>query len=191
METFRRVYGAVAFVAGLIICSSAGMTAQTKAALSLDMAKKMVAGCEAKAKQEGWKMNIAIVDDGSAVDTMIAVKWNFYCFVSRWHESVLEVRAAASSPRATARPFGQRGLTPPPASNQGPACDRRLDVAQQPIANAGSKGLPVFRTPKHRTNNLRIAATTICLGLSRPRAFNRVTSATIAGLYRIADIAGM
>src|SRR6478609_318670 len=126
-----------------------------------------------------------------AVDTVIAVKWDFYCFVSRWHKSVLEVRAAASSPRATARPFGQRGLTPPPASNQGPACDRRLDVAQQPIANAGSKGLPVFRTPKHRTNNLRIAATTICLGLSRPRAFNRVTSATIAGLYRIADIAGM
>ena len=126
-----------------------------------------------------------------AVDTVIAVKWNFYCIVSRWHKSVLEVRAAASSPRATARPFGQRGLTPPPASNQGPACDRRLDVAQQPIANAGSKGLPVFRTPKHRTNNLRIAATTICLGLSRPRAFNRVTSATIAGLYRIADIAGM
>jgi len=31
-------------------------------------------------------------------------------------------------------------------------------VAQQPIAIAGSKGLPVFRTPKHRTNNLRIAA---------------------------------
>ena len=144
-----------------------------------------------------WPMSLcrmsANVRVGSwfAVDTVIAVKWNFYCFVSRWHKSVLEVRAAASSPRATARPFGQRGLTPPPASNQGPACDRRLDVAQQPIANAGSKGLPVFRTPKHRTNNLRIAATTICLGLSRPRAFNRVTSATIAGLYRIADIAGM
>ena len=99
--------------------------------------------------------------------------------------------AAASSPRATARPFGRRGLTQPPASNQGPACDPRPDVAQQPMANAGSKGLPVFRTPKHRTNNLRIAATTICLGLRRPRAFNRVTSATIAGLYRMADMAGM
>src|SRR6476620_1412723 len=74
-----------------------------------------------------------------AVDTVIAVKWNFYCFVSRWHKSVLEVRAAASSPRATARPFGQRGLTPPPASNQGPACDRRLDVAQQPIATPDRK----------------------------------------------------
>jgi branched-chain amino acid transport system permease protein len=28
---------------------------------------------------------------------------------------------------------------------------------------AGSKGLPVFRTPKHNTNSLRIAATTICI----------------------------
>src|ERR1700675_4904131 len=85
----------------------------------------------------------------------------------------------------------QRGLTPVSASNQGSPCDPRLDVAQQPIAIAGSNGLPVFRTPKHSTNSLRIAATTICLGLRRPRDFNRATSATIAGLYRIADIAGM
>jgi hypothetical protein len=97
----------------------------------------------------------------------------------------------ASSPRADARPFGLRGLTPVSASNRGPPCDRRLNVAQQPIAIAGSKGLPVFRTPKHSTNSLRIAATTICLGVRRPRAFNRVTRAMIAGLYRIADIAGM
>jgi glc operon protein GlcG len=65
METVRRVLGAVAFVAGLVIWSSAGMAAQTKPTLSLDMAKKMVAACEAKAKQEGWKMNIAVVDDGA------------------------------------------------------------------------------------------------------------------------------
>ena len=52
-------------------------------------------------------------------------------------------------PRAAARPFGLRGLTPTPASNRGLPCDRRLDVAQQPIAIAGSKGLPIFRTPKH------------------------------------------
>jgi hypothetical protein len=73
-------------------------------------------------------------------------------------------RRRASSPRATARPFGRRGLTPASASNQGSPCDRRHDVAQQPIAIAGSNGLPVFRTPKHSTNSLRIAATTICLG---------------------------
>src|SRR6185503_20682847 len=49
----------------LVICSSAGVAAETKPAINLDIAKKMVAACEAKAKQEGWKMNIAIVDDGA------------------------------------------------------------------------------------------------------------------------------
>ena len=96
-------------------------------------------------------------------------------------------RRRASSPRAAARPFGLRGMTPTSASNRDPACDRSLDMAQQPIAIAGSKGLPVFKTPKHSTNRFRIAATTICLGLRRPRDFNRVISATIAGLYRMAD----
>src|SRR5437762_11386745 len=72
-----------------------------------------------------------------------------------------------------------------------PPCDQLLDVAQPPIAIAASKGLPVFSTPKHSTKSLRIAATTICLGLRRPRDFNRLTSATIAGLYRMADIAGI
>src|SRR3954465_9126274 len=72
-----------------------------------------------------------------------------------------------------------------------PPCDQLLDVAQPPIAIAASKGLRVFSTPKHSTKSLRIAATTICLGLRRPWDFNRATSATIAGLYRMADRAGM
>jgi uncharacterized protein GlcG (DUF336 family) len=33
--------------------------------LSLDVARKLVAGCEAKAVEKGWKMNIAIVDTGA------------------------------------------------------------------------------------------------------------------------------
>ena len=33
--------------------------------LSLDLAKKMLAGCEAKAKESGWKMNISVVDVGA------------------------------------------------------------------------------------------------------------------------------
>src|SRR5215472_13152424 len=65
METFRRVRGPLALAVCLVICCPAAMAAETKPALSLDMAKKMVAGCEAKAKQEGWKMNIAVVDDGA------------------------------------------------------------------------------------------------------------------------------
>jgi hypothetical protein len=128
-----------------------------------------------------------------AVDTVITVKGVFLIglWVRRLPLKGCWRQRRASSPRVGARPFGQRGLTPVSASNQGSPCDRRLDVAQQPIAIAGSNGLPVFRTPKHSTNSLRIAATTICLGLRRPRDFNRATSATIAGLYRIADIAGM
>jgi hypothetical protein len=127
-------------------------------------------------------------------DTVITVKGilirlsgeGVYCS----HERVLEAKTSVKPARYGA-PLRAWGLTPAPASNQGSPCDRRHDVAQQPMAIAGSKGFPVFRTPKHSTNSLRIAATTICLGLRRPRAFNRVTSATIAGLYRMADMAGM
>ena len=106
------------------------------------------------------------------------------------HDRVLEAKTSVKPARYGA-PLRAAGLDPASASNQGSPCDRRHDVAQQPIAIAGSNGLAVFRTPKHSTNSLRIAATTICLGLRRPWAFNRVTSATIAGLYRMADMAGM
>jgi glc operon protein GlcG len=34
--------------------------------LSLDLAKKMAAGCEAKAKEMSWKMNISVVDGGAS-----------------------------------------------------------------------------------------------------------------------------
>lgn len=61
----------------LAICTAAtaillaiGLSQQASAldkmpALSLDVAKKMVAGCEAKAKEMGWKMNISVVDIGA------------------------------------------------------------------------------------------------------------------------------
>ena len=41
------------------------MAIETKPTITLDLAKKMAAGCEAKAKQENWKMNIAVVNDGT------------------------------------------------------------------------------------------------------------------------------
>jgi uncharacterized protein GlcG (DUF336 family) len=59
------VGGAVAAAAGLVLCTSAGMALETKPTLTLDLAKKMAAACEAKAKQEKWLMNIAVVDDGA------------------------------------------------------------------------------------------------------------------------------
>lgn len=65
MRAFHWAHGAVAAVAGLILCSSAATAMETKPTLTLDLAKKMAAACEAKAKQENWKMNIAVVNDGT------------------------------------------------------------------------------------------------------------------------------
>ena len=59
------VGGAVAAAAGLLLCTSTGMAVETKPTLTLDVAKKMAAACEAKAKQQKWLMNIAVVDDGA------------------------------------------------------------------------------------------------------------------------------
>jgi glc operon protein GlcG len=65
MRAFHWAHGAVAAVAGLFLCSSAATAMETKPTLTLDLAKKMAAACEAKAKQENWKMNIAVVNDGT------------------------------------------------------------------------------------------------------------------------------
>src|SRR5690348_9586374 len=43
------------------LASSSAMALEQRPVLSLDVAKKMAAACESKAKQENWKMNIAIV----------------------------------------------------------------------------------------------------------------------------------
>jgi uncharacterized protein GlcG (DUF336 family) len=65
MKGFAQAGGVVAGVAVAMLLSSAGMAMETKPVLGLELAKKMTAGCEAKAKQQGWKMNIAVVDDGA------------------------------------------------------------------------------------------------------------------------------
>lgn len=65
MNRIARIHGAVAVAAGLLLGGSAAQAMQTKPALTVDVAKKMAAACEDKAKQEKWLMNIAVVDDGA------------------------------------------------------------------------------------------------------------------------------
>jgi len=62
---------------------------------------------------------------------------------------------------------------------------------QAGVAKLGSNRLPVFNTPKQRTRSLRMAATTICFGFSRPKLFRRTARAATIGLKRIAASAGM
>src|SRR3954454_23451320 len=63
-------------------------------------------------------------------------------------------------------------------------------VSSVEVAWLGSNGLPVLSTPKHRCSSLRIAAPTICLGLSRPWSFKRWRRAATSGFQRIAARAG-
>lgn len=52
--------------AAAVMAASAGsaIAIEQRPFLTLEVAKKMADACEARAKQEGWKMNIAILDSG-------------------------------------------------------------------------------------------------------------------------------
>jgi glc operon protein GlcG len=52
-------------VAGLGLCCSSAMALEMAPTLSLDLAEKMAGGCIAKAREQGWKMNISVVDSGA------------------------------------------------------------------------------------------------------------------------------
>lgn len=57
----------ISFVSLFTALAGSAFALEQRPVLSLDVAKKMAAACEAKAKQEGWKMNIAIVDTGGSL----------------------------------------------------------------------------------------------------------------------------
>ena len=47
------------------LCATPALALDMTPTLSLDLAKKMADGCEAKAREKGWKMNIMVVDSGA------------------------------------------------------------------------------------------------------------------------------
>ena len=56
----------VAMAAALVVGLSPVALALDKVpVMSLDLGRKMAAGCEAKAKEMNWKMNISVVDSGA------------------------------------------------------------------------------------------------------------------------------
>ncbi len=48
----------------LLVAAGSAAAIEQRPILTLEVAKKMAAACEARAKQEGWKMNIAVLDSG-------------------------------------------------------------------------------------------------------------------------------
>jgi glc operon protein GlcG len=55
----------IALAAALAVLCSPAWALDKTPVLSLELAKKMGAGCEAKAKEMNWKMNISVVDSGA------------------------------------------------------------------------------------------------------------------------------
>ena len=55
----------VAMIAALVGLGPIARALDQAPVLTLDLARKMAAGCEAKAKEMSWKMNISVVDSGA------------------------------------------------------------------------------------------------------------------------------
>ena len=55
---------ALALASAFTVAATPAMAQQKKTVLTLETAGKMAQACIDKAKAEGWKMNIAILDDG-------------------------------------------------------------------------------------------------------------------------------
>ena len=75
-----------------------GYAQQQKMTLSLDAAKKMAAACEARAKQEGWRMIIAIMDDGGNLNHLSRMDGSFLGSVQI---AQLKANTSASFPFST------------------------------------------------------------------------------------------
>ena len=67
------VIRSVAMVAALVGLSPVARALDQAPVLTLDLARKMAVGCEAKAKEMNWKMNISVVDSGA--NQIFLKKW--------------------------------------------------------------------------------------------------------------------
>src|SRR5262245_62620954 len=57
--------GFIVMSAALVGLSPVALALDKVPIISLDLARKMAASCEAKAKEMNWKMNISVVDSGA------------------------------------------------------------------------------------------------------------------------------
>jgi len=150
MKAFCRVNSAMAVAAASVLCSSVAMGMETKPTLTLDLAKKMVAACEAKAKQEGWKMNIAIADDGA---NLVAFERMDGAFLGSVYISQRKAMTSANFPASTRffseLAFGKEGK---PATVPG--------IAEVPGIIAFAGGLPILTVNKAQIGGIGVSGGT-------------------------------
>ncbi len=150
MQMIRRIQGAVALAASVVFCSSAALALEMKPTLTLDLAKKMVAGCEAKAKQESWKMNIAVVDDGA---NLVAFERMDGAFLGSVYISQHKAMTSANFPAPT-RFFGELAFGKDGKPGMAPG------IADVPGVITFAGGLPIMTAGKVQIGGIGVSGGT-------------------------------
>jgi glc operon protein GlcG len=65
MQSIRNAITAITGAILICVSSLAAWALDKVPVLTMDLAKQLAAGCEAKAKEMNWKMNISVVDSGA------------------------------------------------------------------------------------------------------------------------------
>jgi glc operon protein GlcG len=138
MTTHNRIcsFVTVALVVGL--SASTVMALDMKPVITLDLAKTMVAACEQKAQQQGWKMNIAVVDNGA---NLVAFERMDGAFLGSIYVAQHKATTSVNLPFPT-RSIGEFAY----GKDQQPA--RAPGIAQIPGIIAFPGGLPIITANK-------------------------------------------
>jgi uncharacterized protein GlcG (DUF336 family) len=89
---------ALALATAFTVTTAPAMAQQKKTGLSLDTARKMAQACVDKATAEGWKMNIAILDDGGNLKHFVRMDG---AFLGSIQIAQLKANTSASFPFST------------------------------------------------------------------------------------------
>jgi glc operon protein GlcG len=150
MTIDRRCERVIAIIASLGLGSSAAMALEMKPTLGLDLAKRLVAGCEAKAKAEGWKMNIAVVDDGANLVAFERMDGAFLGSVAiSQHKAMTSANFGAPTRFFAELAFGKEGK---PGMVPG--------IADVPGVITFAGGLPILTASKARIGGIGVSGGT-------------------------------
>ena len=93
-----RTAAALALTCAVAVTAGTAMAQQKKTVLTLETARKMTQGCIDKATAEGWKMNIAILDDGGNLKHFVRMDG---AYLGSIQISQLKAHTSASFPFST------------------------------------------------------------------------------------------
>jgi glc operon protein GlcG len=130
-------------LATLFAAGAAGAV-EMRPVLTLEMAKKMSAACEARAKQEGWRMNIAIMDNGGNLKHFARMDDSFQKSIQI---ALMKAETSAGFPFSTAQV-------------EAIVRDRVPGLAHVPGVAAFEGGLPIVTAAGHHIGSIGVSGAT-------------------------------